>query len=297
MKLRFSRSSLNLIIFLCIALIGWASIDKNKTLDELDSDANHVGRTLELAQLEPLNQQSWTSQEGVQVIWQARLDTDFLIRVRGTKMTNTPSVNNPHVSWQPDYWQWDLNLGADFELGLSKLSQQITDFPNTLKGQSATIVLQGPWSADIARLTSARLIKSLQLKSLNTLTSDTAAVITSASRSCPWQPVSAQFWLQDQLSNTRLSHADINSKRWLLAEWPQFAPISPQSLEAWKQTFVQQWQLNWQNPATQFDMLADLAYYRLPENYLLQGYWGINTLGIHQLEKYLVQCQVSHRSI
>ncbi|OUS41360.1 hypothetical protein A9R00_01310, partial [Oleispira antarctica] len=95
----------------------------------------------------------------------------------------------------------------------------------------------------------------------------------------------------------RLSHADINSKRWLLAEWPQFAPISPQSLEAWKQTFVQQWQLNWQNPATQFDMLADLAYYRLPENYLLQGYWGINTLGIHQLEKYLVQCQVSHRSI
>jgi len=297
MKLRFSRSSLNLIIFLCIALIGWASIDKNKTLDELDSDANHVGRTLELAQLEPLNQQSWTSQEGVQVIWQARLDTDFLIRVRGAKMTNTPSVNNPHVSWQPDYWQWDLNLGADFELGLSKLSQQITDFPNTLKGQSATIVLQGPWSADIARLTSARLIKSLQLKSLNTLTSDTAAVITSASRSCPWQPVSAQFWLQDQLSNTRLSHADINSKRWLLAEWPQFAPISPQSLEAWKQTFVQQWQLNWLNPATQFDMLADLAYYRLPENYLLQGYWGINTLGIHQLEKYLVQCQVSHRSI
>ena len=33
------------------------------------------------------------------------------------------------------------------------------------------------------------------------------------------------------------------------------------------------------------------AYYRLPENYLLQGYWGINALGIHQLDKYLAQCQ------
>ena len=294
MKLRFSRSSLNLIIFICIALIGWASIDKNKILDDLGSDSNHAERILELAQLEPLNQQSWTSQEGIQVIWQSRLDTDFLIRVRGSKMAGTPSINNHQISWQADYWQWDLNLGAEFELGLAKLSQQIRDFPNTLKGQPATIVLQGPWSTDIARLTSARIIKSLQLKPLNTITTTSDPI---ESDFCPWQPVSAQFWLQDQLSNARLSYADINNKRWLLTVWPQFAPISPQSLHAWKQTFVQQWQLNWQNPATQFDMLTDLAYYRLPENYLLQGYWGINALSIHQLEKYLAQCQASHRSI
>jgi hypothetical protein len=292
MKLRFSRSSLNLIIFICIALIGWASIDKNKGSNGLDSDSNPANRILELAQLEPLNQQSWTSQEGVQVIWQSRLDTDFLIRVRGSKAEFTSPINNPNISWQSDYWQWNLNLGADFESGLAKLSQQIVDFPNTLKGQPATIVLQGPWSADIARLTSARIIKSLQLKPVNTIlnTIDSDAITTESS-SCPWQPISAQFWLQDQLSDARLSHADIKNKRWLLAEWPQLPPINSQSLHAWKQTFVQQWQLNWQNPATQFDMLADLAYYRLPENYLLQGYWGINALDIHQLEKYLAQCQ------
>ena len=166
------------------------------------------------------------------------------------------------------------------------LGQQICDFPNTLNGRPETIVLQGPGGADSARWTSARIIKSLQLNPLKTIIPDPAE-----SRSCPWQPVSAQFWLQDQLSDARLSHADIKNKRWLLAEWPQLPPINSQSLHAWKQTFVQQWQLNWQNPATQFDMLADLAYYRLPENYLLQGYWGINALDIHQLEKYLAQCQ------
>ena len=292
MKLRFSRSSLNLIIFICIALIGWASIDKNNILDDLDSDSNHPDRILELPPLDPLNQQSWTSQEGIQVIWQSRLDTDFLIRLRGARITLIDPIDNNQLSWQPGYWQWDLNLGANFELGLNKLSQQIDDFPNTLKGQPTAIILQGPWSADIARLTSARIIKSLQLKSLQATAKHTSNTDGSEQfTTCPWQPVSAQFWLQDQLSNARLSHPDINSKHWLLADWPQLPPISPQSLHAWKQTFVQQWQLNWQNSATQFDMLADLAYYRLPENYLLQGYWGINALGIHQLDKYLAQCQ------
>ena len=293
MKLRFSRTSLNLIIFTCIILIGWASIDKNQSSDDLDSDEKYVTYDIELAQLEPLNQQSWTSQESIQVIWQSRLDTDFLIRVRGVRTGQHGTINNTLISWQQDYWQWDLNLGADFELGLAKLSQQIDSFPLSLKNLPATIILQGPWSPDIARLTSARLIKSLQLKPLDTSIKNLA----SESHTCPWQPVSAQFWLQDQLSNPRLSHADTQNKRWLVAEWPQLAPATPQSLQAWKQTFVKQWQLKWQKPTTQFDMLADLAYYRLPENYLLQGYWGINALDIHQLEKYLAQCQASHRSI
>jgi hypothetical protein len=298
MKLRFSRSSLNLIIFTCIILIGWASINKSSVVDDLNAAPNNAVKNIELANLDALNQQSWTSQEGINIIWQSRLDTDFLIRVRGFRPDKTLSIdsehlNRSHISWQPSYWQWDLNIGADFELGLTKLSQQIIDFPKHLKGQPATIILQGPWSANIARLTSARLIKSWQLKPLKTITT----AITATSTSCPWQPVSAQFWLQDQLSNDLLSHADIKNKRWVIADWPQLAPIDPLSLQAWKHTFVQQWQLNWQTPATQFDMLADLAYYRLPENYLLQGYWGINALDIHQLEKYLAQCQASHRSI
>ncbi|MFT7411468.1 MAG: hypothetical protein ACI9EX_002079, partial [Oleispira sp.] len=80
MKLRFSRSSLNLIIFICIILIGWASIDANdkkkRTIDPL------AAQTIDLAALSPLKQQTWSSHEGVEVIWQTRLDTDFQIRVR-----------------------------------------------------------------------------------------------------------------------------------------------------------------------------------------------------------------------
>ena len=297
MDLRFSRTSLNLIIFTCIILIGWASIDKNRTEKDLAPDDFQIQDNLELPPLAALNQQSWNSQEGIQIIWQSRLDTDFLIRVRGTRGDQRGDqdgvINNQHISWQTNYWQWDLNLGNDFELGLAKLKQSISEFPSHLKSKPATIILQGPWGADIARLTSARIINSLQLKPLEAISSTTE----SETRFCPWQPVSAQFWLQDQLSNPRLSQADSKNKRWIVQSWPHLAPLNAQSLHTWKQTFVQQWQLNWQNPTTQFDMLADLAYYRLPENYLLQGYWGINALDIPQLEKYLAQCQASHRSI
>jgi len=301
MKLRFSRSSLNLIIFTCIILIGWASIDAN--INKQHTEDSRKTEIIVLPALSELQQQTWSSREGVQVIWQTRLDTDLHIRIRGqepkpsnTESTNTNNpLNSTVVSWQRDYWQWDINIGEDFELGLSKLSQQIKDFPTTLKGQPATIVLQGPWSSDIARLTSARLIKSLELKPLTSFaatTNATRAADSTEVRTCPWQPVSAQYWLQDQLANTHYSRANIDAKQWWLSKWPKFASINEQSLHTWKQTFVQQWQLNWQNPATQFDILADLAYYRLPQNYLLEGYWGINTLDVKQLEMYLSQCQV-----
>jgi hypothetical protein len=298
MKLRFSRSSLNIIIFICIILIGWASINKNRTADGDNT------RTIDLPILGELNEKVWASHEGIQVTWQTRLDTDFQIRIRGQRqalaslMSANSEIDSTLISWQGDYWQWDLSMGTDFELGLSKLRQRINDFPSLLKGQSAIIVLQGPWSADIARLTSAHIIKSLGMKPLDISTKVTAKTdkqSTMSQHSCPWQPVAAQFWLQDQLSNANQSRPDINNKQWQISHWPILAPINEDSLYAWKQTFVQQWQLNWQDPATQFDILADLAYYRLPQNYLLQGYWGINALDVKQLENYLSLCQASEQ--
>jgi hypothetical protein len=303
MKLRFSRSSLNIIIFTCIILIGWASIDKN-SLEELSEF-----QPLDLPALTDLKQQTWSSHEGIHVIWQTRLDTDFQIRIRGQR--NNESANShldaSFISWQQDYWQWDISMGEDFELGLSKLSQQINDFPSALQAQPATIILQGPWSSDIARLTSARIIKSLKLKPLKKLSfskttnvhasTEAATEINKPIYACPWQPVSAQFWLQNQLSSAKQSRADITNKQWLVSSWPELAQINEQSLHIWKQTFVQQWQLNWQNPATQFDILTDLAYYRLPQNYLLEGYWGINALDVKQLENYLSQCQAAEQTL
>lgn len=293
MNLRFSRTSLNLIIFTCIILIGWAGINKNRAEKELITDDFLLQQTIDLPPLEALKQQSWSSQEGIQVVWQSRLDTHFLIRVRGYRDDQPESIDNHQISWQENYWQWDLDLGKDFELGLTKLNQSINQFPIHLKQQPATIILQGPWSADIARLTSARIINSLQLKPLTEITSTSQP----KTRLCPWQPVSAQFWLQDQLSNPQFSQADSQYKRWSVKSWPLLPPVDEQSLHTWKQTFVQQWQLKWQIPSTQFDIMSDLAYYRLPENYLLQGYWGINALDTQQLEKYLALCQASNRSI
>jgi hypothetical protein len=59
MKLRFSRSTLNLIIFTCIILIGWASIDKNRTDDAPKTEI------IELPPLTELQHQSWFSHEGI----------------------------------------------------------------------------------------------------------------------------------------------------------------------------------------------------------------------------------------
>ncbi|MFT6449561.1 MAG: hypothetical protein ACJAW8_001927 [Oleispira sp.] len=295
MKLRFSRSTLNLIIFTCIILIGWASIDKNRTDDAPKTEM------IELPPLTELQHQSWFSHEGIQVIWQTRLDTDFLIRIRGTGKYDISKIplDSSLFSWQQGYWQWDFSLGDQFEQGLPSLSQQLNNFPDHLKGQPATIILQGPWSDDIARLTSARLIRSLALKPLDSVTRSADTPLSTKSHnksdtntySCPWQPVSAQFWLQDQLTHAKKSQPNIETKEWIVSAWPTLAPINEASLRIWKQTFVQQWQLNWQNAATQFDILSDLAYYRLPQNYLLEGYWGINELEVPELETYLSQCQ------
>jgi hypothetical protein len=287
MKLRFSRTSLNLIIFTCIVLIGWASINQNNTVDELNSEVIDAISPLELANLEPLNQQSWTSQEGIQVIWQSRLDTNFLIQVRGTRTNKTPSIDTNNISWQPVYWQWNLNLGTDFEKAIEAFSQQLKDFPPALKGKSGSIVLQGPWSPEIARLTSARIIKDLALKPMN----EASAIAKTNAHHCPWQPISAQFWLQDQLTQPGLSQPNMASKTWRIKQLPALSTITASSLHSWKQVFAQQWQASWVKPQKQFDILSDLAYYRLPANYLLQGYWQINELTPAVLEDYLAQCR------
>jgi hypothetical protein len=289
MKLRFSRSTLNLIIFTCIILIGWASIDKNRQKDNLNSafPLRQSYAEIELKPLDSLNLQAWTSQEGVSVAWQSRLDTDFLIRVRAKRANSLPSIDNNHINWQPNYWQWEINLGSDLEAGLLQLHEQLQKFPAALKNQQGSIVLQGPWSATMARLTSARIIKDLSLLELTDLGSDQQ----NKTHYCPWQPVTAQFWLQDQLTKPSLSQPHMDKKAWGVDQLPEFSDITASSLESWKQVFIQQWQADWIKPKMQFDMLSDLAYYRLPANYLLQGYWQVNELTPAVLEEYLTQCR------
>jgi len=294
MKLRFSRSSLNLIIFTCIILIGWASIDKNRQKETSKSDlsSERLYSEIKLKPLDSLNQQSWTSQEGVHVVWQSRLDTDFLIRIRANRAKSLPHIENSHISWQPSYWQWDINLGSDFETGLNTLDTQLKNFPLALKNQAGSIILQGPWGASIARLTSARIIKDLKLKALSTQQENTQE---DKAFYCPWHPVAAQFWLQDQLTQSTPSQPNIEKKAWQINQLPELSEITASSLESWKQVFIQQWQADWIKPQKQFDILSDLAYYRLPANYLLQGYWQINELTPTVLENYLAQCRLDVR--
>lgn len=303
MNLRFSRSSLNLIIFACIILIGWASIDKNRTHStELTQASEQQAITdITLPALTELQYKTWSSREGVDVVWQTRLDTHFRIRLRGQLNAKQPinNISDPKntINWHPHYWQWDISLGADFEQGLPTLATKLKDFPVGLKQANAVIILQGPWGNDIAKLTSARIIKSLNLQPLEDDLRASPTKETDKAVICPWQPVSAQFWLRDQLLDKHQSQPSNKNKHWYIDKWPQLPAITPSSLQIWKHTFVQQWQSSWPNSTMQFDILADLAYYRLPQNYLLQGYWGINALNVRQLEEYLAQCSAPEPTI
>ena len=64
MKLRFSRSSLNLIIFTCIILIGWASIDAN--INKQHTEDSRKTEIIVLPALSELQQRAASDNNGLQ---------------------------------------------------------------------------------------------------------------------------------------------------------------------------------------------------------------------------------------
>ena len=290
----FSRSSLHIIILACIGVIAWISIHQGR------EPAGEHEIDLELTPLSALHHQHWRSQEGVDVYWQSRLDSVYRLRLLGRQSSDLDGPLRPdEIGPSSGRWQWQLDLGAELKTGLVQLKQALAEH-GELTGRGALIILQGPWSAELARITAARVITDLKLRPLP-IGERLRPVMKRDVQSwqCPWQPVSARYWLADQLSQYAQWVPLTLQRRWRLSvttadveHWPQL-PQDEGSLGIWKRAFINRWQQSWDTPVRQFDMLTELAYYRLPNNYLSQGYWGINRLDLAELNDYLNACQSS----
>ena len=285
--MRFSRSSLNAIMLGCIAIIAWISIN------EADKPAEPL---LDVTQLPALQFSHWLSDEGILSVWQYA-DDDFHLRIQLQRPDNGQSSKG----LPPQSYDWRLSNKSAAPLTPDDvLKQALTWLEQTKQslsandGQYGAINIRGPWPDNIMRILSARIIKKLKLNTNNQYRSFALAQST---RQCPWQPVSAAIWLEQQLPLGQSAQPDVNRQQWTF-ELPQL-PATPDAgiLNQWKSNYLQQTQQRTTNADIQFDILSRVAYYRLPPEYLDQAYSGINELTTDSLTLYLSQCQSTDTDI
>jgi len=289
--MRFSRSSLNAIMLGCIAIIAWISIN------EADKPAEPL---LDVPPLPALQFSHWLSDEGILSVWQYA-DDDYHLRIQLQRSGNEQSSK----SLPPQSYDWRLSNNFEAPLTPDEVLKQALIWLQETKqslpaneGQYGAINIRGPWPDTIMRILSARIIKELKLNTNNQYRSSALAQSTqSFTRSCPWQPVSAAIWLEQQLPLGQSAQPDVNQQQWAF-EFPKLPAIPDASiLNQWKSNYLQQTQQRTTNADIQFDILSRVAYYRLPSEYLDQAYSGINELTTDSLALYLSQCQSTEADI
>lgn len=289
--MRFSRSSLNAIVLGCIAIIAWISIN------EADKPAEPL---LDVPSLPTLQFSHWLSDEGILSVWQYA-DDDYHLRIQLQRPSNEQSPK----SLPPQSYDWRLTNNSETPLTPEEVLKQalvwLEETKQSLpanKGQYGAINIRGPWPDTIMRILSARIIKELQLNTNHPHPPSALAQSTqSSAHSCPWQPVSAAIWLEQQLPLGQSAQPDVTQQQWAF-EFPKLPALPDASiLNQWKRNYLQQTQQRTTNADIQFDILSRVAYYRLPPEYLDQAYTGINELTTDSLALYLSQCQSTEAEI
>lgn len=293
--MRFSRSSLNAIILGCIAIIAWISIN------ETDKPAEPL---LDVPPLPTLQFSHWLSDEGILAAWQYT-NEDYRIRIQLQRHHNEQS----HKTLPLQSYDWQLDNPASASLSQDDALKQalvwLQDSKQALvsnKNQYGAITIRGPWPDNLMRMLSARIIKELKLNTNDKHQSSGLAQSTQPSarlsnHQCPWQPVSAAIWLEQQLPLGQSAQPDVNQQLWAF-ELPQLPAIPNATLlNQWKSNYLLQTRQRITNADIQFDILSRVAYYRLPPEYLDQAYSGINELTTASLAQYLSQCQSTDADI
>lgn len=138
--MRFSRRSLNIIIFCCLGIISWI----------------HLGQSdIETEPLEPLNLpplgsqpwQSWQSREGLTSYWQQKSSEKGQVRI---------ALSQRQINWTLPAQNWD-----------AALREQVSNAGLPAQTEASAILLHGPWSALEMQAISAYLIKHLALTQSN----------------------------------------------------------------------------------------------------------------------------------
>lgn len=134
--MRFSRRTLNIIIFCCLGIISWI----------------HLGGTdPEIEPLEPLNLpalntshwQSWQSREGVRSYHQQVSAEQGQLRL---------IMQDKQINWSLPAQDWS-----------QALQQHLAEITTTQPLSAQTLLLQGPWSEQEMQLISAYLIDQMAL--------------------------------------------------------------------------------------------------------------------------------------
>lgn len=265
--MRFSRTSLNGLILGCIAIIAWISINEGNREKE---------PIIDVPALPQWQFEHWLSDEGVLSTWQY-VEGDFRIRVMLQEAQQLKPISLEFS--QPAGTALDQVI-----LNLQPWLMSLKLEPSNHNPRYGGISLQGTMPNNIARLISAKIINELTL-------SGRITPIAQGLGSCPWQPVSAALWLQQQMPLGQEFLPNVSTKSWDFSITAQL-PESPsaKNLNNWKQNYLSTTLAHYQDQGNQFDILSQLAYYRLPSSYLDQGYLRINELTTESLALYLSQC-------
>lgn len=184
--MRFSRRTLNIIIFCCLGIISWIHLGKT------DPEQEPLER-LELATLAQTTWQSWLSQEGITGYWQQVSSDRGSVRIL---------LADRQINWLLSANNWSDEL----KLHISTL--------NSPKPDTTAILLQGPWAEIEMQAIAAYLIKQLQLQKPASEPEN-----QSAFGYCEQTYIAGSRWFRDQWS---ASDPQLNRALPLRQQWQQF---------------------------------------------------------------------------
>lgn len=186
--MRFSRRTLNIIIFCCLGIISWIHLGKtDPELEPLEP--------LKLATLSEANWQNWLSQEGIPGYWQQISADQGNVRIL---------LADQQIDWHLPAQEWS-----------DELQQHITTAGKP-KPDTIAILIQGPWAEIEMQAIAAYLIKQLQLQK-----PESVAIPESqpALGHCEQTYVAGSRWFRNQWS---AAEVQLNKALPLRQQWQEF---------------------------------------------------------------------------
>ncbi len=238
----FSRTTLSVLIIVCLLLISWIHLGFK---DEEEQPLPALTQPL----LADAGWRYWQSLEGV-----------------GVYLRSAGDVNGGYLALRTTSAVYTLKLPAtDWA---ESLKQQL---PGNLKGGPALLLIAGPWDELSQKTMAAYVIRSLNLQPLEPAGGPLPACIA--------EHLAGALWLTQALlpaSALQPAHAwaalySLPDSLALLTRPDATGPTR----SAWAEWRLEQTRIlrqNWQNDLSQIDIQADLAYYRPPEDLYRQLY-------------------------
>jgi len=219
-----SRTTLNIIVFLCLLLISWIHLS-GRDAEEQPLEALH------LPELSAAGWSFWPNTEQVSVWLRAGSTlSDGRLQLRSQHGAQTLTL--PTQNWLP------------------ALQQAL---PTLAQNEPAVIVISGPWPASEQQLMAAFLIREQHLQPLTRAVNDWPA--------CLREHPAGALWLGQQYGLAWPALAQLPAT---LTNKPLPVLPTRDQWAQWRLQHSRQLRQQWQDEQGQIDIQAALAYHRLP---------------------------------